>query len=404
MKRLLIVVVAALAIGRTASAQDPTGSTGPMSGARPGWTLTPSMGFGETYDDNISLFGVRTADDANNDYVQSWFPGVNLHYEGRHTDFNAGYSGSFIAYRTFSALNRWGQNGHLNMKRKENARIEWSAAANLLTVPTTDLVDVGGLPFRRTGATTSDGRGGFTYLVSARDSFSVNAGFQYIDFDRPLTDDGIIHGGHVFETGGGWRHKLNSRLGVGADYAFRRALVVGTAQPFDLHSIQAAADYEINSLWLLSASAGVVSLAANDIAESRQGPAFRVMLERRRAGRSLQAAFLQSYIPSFGFGGAIRNQEATLALHMPLFHSRRFYTEQTLIYRDDDPLTTTFQQLPLRSLRTLSLFGWAPQQWVRLEAFYARTQQTNFGQVSTGQLYRNRIGFQIVTSKPVRME
>ena len=25
--------------------------------ARPGWTFTPSFGFGETYDDNVTLFG-----------------------------------------------------------------------------------------------------------------------------------------------------------------------------------------------------------------------------------------------------------------------------------------------------------------------------------------------------------
>ena len=91
-------------------------------------------------------------------------------------------------------------------------------------------------------------------------------------------------------------------------------------------------------------------------------------------------------------------------MRSPLFHNRRFYTEQSVIYRDDDPLTTDFQQLPLRSVRTLSLFGWAPQNWVRFEAFYARTQQTNFGIDHTGQLYRNRIGFQIVTSKPVRIQ
>ena len=71
------------------------------------------------------------------------------------------------------------------------------------------------------------------------------------------------------------------------------------------------------------------------------------------------------------------------------------------VFRDDTPLTSAFQQLPLRSLRTNSMLGWEPQPWVRLEVFYARVQQTSLRYA--GQLYRNRVGFQIVTSKPVRV-
>src|SRR5262245_55404684 len=158
-----IGVAAAVVLAPAIHAQEPIGSSGPATGFHSGWTFTPSLGFGEAYDDNISLFGVRTAEAENNDVVQSWFPSADLHYGGKHTDFNAGYSGSFIAYRTFSALNRWGQRGHVDVKRQENARLKWSVLGNLLAVPTTDQVDVGGLPFLRTGVTTSDGRGTVTY-------------------------------------------------------------------------------------------------------------------------------------------------------------------------------------------------------------------------------------------------
>jgi len=65
-------------------------------------------------------------------------------------------------------------------------------------------------------------------------------------------------------------------------------------------------------------------------------------------------------------------------------------------------LTDTTEQLPLRSLRTYTTFGWAPEPWVRFEAFYSRVQQSSLH--VGGELSRNRIGFQIVTSKPVRMQ
>jgi hypothetical protein len=72
------------------------------------------------------------------------------------------------------------------------------------------------------------------------------------------------------------------------------------------------------------------------------------------------------------------------------------------VFRDDEPLSSTDIQLPLRSLRAYTSFGFAPQPWVRLEGFYVRVQQTSTR--VGGQIYRNRIGFQIVTSKPVRIE
>jgi len=195
---------------------------------------------------------------------------------------------------------------------------------------------------------------------------------------------------------------MTSRLSLGTDYTFRRALIVNSVEPFDLHSVEGGASYEISPLWVVDGSAGVVHLAANATAESRTGPALRFALERHRELRTLRFEYIRSYIPSFGFGGTVRDEEVSFALRTPLFHSRRFYTEQRVMYRDDQPLTTEFQQLPLKSLRTHSMIGWAPNNWVRLEGFYAHTQQTNH--LVLGQLYRNRIGFQIVTSKPMRMQ
>ena len=75
--------------------------------------------------------------------------------------------------------------------------------------------------------------------------------------------------------------------------------------------------------------------------------------------------------------------------------------DHSAVFRNDRPLTSTFEQLPLRSLRTNSVLGFSPEPWVRLEAYYSRVQQTSLR--AGGQLFRNRVGFQIVTSKPVRV-
>jgi len=402
MRRSLTIAAIVLTAAAAPKAQQPVGSPMQTVNYASGWTFTPMMGFGETYDDNISLFGVSSGASASDDFVQEWQPGADLHFGGKHTDFGAGYSGTFLNYQTFSTLNRWSQHGHVVFKRQESARLKWTGHANVLAVPSTDFVDVGGVPFRRTGAVTSDGRAAVDYTFGARDSLIVQGGFQTVHFEEPLTVDNILHGGRVFEGSGGWRHRLDSRVSIGSDYTFRRALVVGSIDPFILHSVEAGADYELSPSWTINGSAGIVYLVENAIDDARLGPALRFSAERHREARTLRAEYIRSYMPSFGFGGTVRDQEASLSFRTPLFGSRRIYTEQRVLYRDDVPLTSAFQQLPLRSLRTHSMLGWAPQTWMHLEVFYSRTQQTNH--LALGQLYRNRIGFQVVTSKPMRVQ
>jgi hypothetical protein len=111
---------------------------------------------------------------------------------------------------------------------------------------------------------------------------------------------------------------------------------------------------------------------------------------------------MRSYIPSFGFGGTIQNEEVGAGYRTNVFGSRRWYLDNSAVFRNDTPLVSTGLQLPLRSLRTYSILGWEAQRWVRIEGFYARVQQTSLR--PGGELSRNRIGFQIVTSKPMRVQ
>ena len=120
-------------------AQERIGGSAPTDGAKsPGWTLTPTVGVSESYDDNVSLLGEGTASPTD-DYVSTVFPGADLSYGGRHTRLDMGYTGSFLNYRTFSALNRWDQRAHVELKRDESARLSWFANAGAAMMPSTDL-------------------------------------------------------------------------------------------------------------------------------------------------------------------------------------------------------------------------------------------------------------------------
>jgi hypothetical protein len=398
--RITLVLAALMSAGP--HAQEKLGSGGAPPEYRAGWTFTPTLGFAETYDDNISLFGRNTAESQNDDYIATIFPAADLHYAGKHTLVDMGYTGSFLDYRTFTVLNRWDQRARFEVRRQETARFKWFGHAAAAMIPTTDLIELGGIPYRHTGARTADGRGGIEYALNAKNSISHSVNYQVVDFDRSADVRDSLRGGRVAESMNAWRHKIDSRLALGADYSFRRASVVGDEQAFNIHTTEAAVDYDLSPTWALSAGGGIVYLQQTALTPSRTGPAWRATLERHRAGRTFHVGYIRSYIPSFGFGGTIQNQEVGVGYRTPLFGSRRFYIDNSAVFRDNQPLTSTLEQLPLRSLRTYSALGWEPQAWVRLEAFYARVQQSSLR--AGGQLARNRLGFQIVTSKPMRMQ
>jgi hypothetical protein len=404
MTKTLRIAVVLIVMGSPLHAQEQLGAGESLPDYRGGWTFTPRFGFGETYDDNITLFGRNTAEEQNDDYVATFFPGADVHYAGKHTTLDSGYSGSFLDYQTFSVLNRWDQRARFELRRQESARIKWFTRASAAAVPTTDLIELGGIPFRHNGSRTVDARGGVEYALNATNGISHSLNYQMVDFDQsPLdpTGDPLL-GGRVLESTNAWRHKMNSRVALGAGYSYRRATIAGDVQTFNIHTTEAAADYELSPSWALSAGAGVVYLQETALSAASTGPALRATLERHRQARTFHVGYIRSYVPSFGYGGTVANQEIGVGYRTPLFHNRRLYTTQSAVFRDTEPLTNAFNQLQLRSLRTSSVLGWEPQRWVRVEAFYTLTRQTSLR--AGGQLSRNRVGFQIVTSKPMRMQ
>ena len=73
-------------------------------------------------------------------------------------------------------------------------------------------------------------------------------------------------------------------MAVGADYSFRRALVIGDPEPFDFHTTEAALDYELSPLWSFSGGAGVVYLQATSLTDGDDRTGMAAALERARAG------------------------------------------------------------------------------------------------------------------------
>lgn len=398
--RITGIAALALALAGTARAQEQLGSAEPEGALRPGWVFTPSLGFTETYDDNITLFGNRDAQ--NHDLISSYTPHGTLTYYGRHTKVGAGYGGSFLNYRTFSLFNRWDQRGEFDLKRDETRRLSWYTHVNAAAMPSTEAIEFSGIPYSHTGATMFDGRGGGAFRLSGRDTVTSALQFQRVSFDRPGELTAYLRGGDARAWINTYRRKISGRTSVGADYTYRTAQVAQDIDRSVTHTAEAAVDYALSEVWSISAGAGLTFLNATPISPAETAPSFRASADRSYSGTHFHVGYSQGLLPSFGFGGTVRSREAGVGYFTPLFNSRRFYTDHSAVFRDNVPIVEAPGRLRLRSLRTSSAIGWAPQPWVRVEGFYSLVMQTSL--IAGGRLDRNRIGFRIVTSKPVRMQ
>ncbi len=395
-RHLVIAGVAAVIImtAPPAFAQDTT--------TWPGWTFTPSFGFSETYDDNVTLFGEQDLVTRNNDLIATYTPQAELGFASRRTRLTSGYSGSLLDYRTFSLFNRWDQQAHAGVRRSESARLSWSAHGSVTLRPSTDALEFDGIPFSHTGSTALVGRAGVDYRLTERDQISTSLIRQKVTFDRPDELLPYLRGGESIESITSYHRRVNARTGVAGSYSLRGASTTDEPEDLTFHAVRGAIDRQLSSTWSLSGGAGFDFIPATPISPAQSAPGLSVAIDRSDNSRRFHAGYQRMFLPSFGFGGAVQHQELTVSYFTPLFGSRRFYTEQAFALRDNQPLVEAPGHLPLRTLRISSSLGWAPRPWVRVQGFYSRAQQTT--QLVGGDIDRNRIGVVIITSRPVRVQ
>lgn len=375
---------------------------GQEQATRPGWTFVPAFGYSTTYDDNVTLFGHADFDTANNDVISVYTPQADLTFLSRRTRFNGGYSGSLLDYQTFSIFNRWDQHAQVGLRRMETQRLTWGLQGNLTLTPSTDALNFDGIPFSHTGARAVTVRGTVEYELSPRDTLSTSLHRQQVTFDRPDELLPYLRGGESLESYTSYRRRVNARIGAGGSYSLRRASAVDAPEHLTFHMSRGAIDYQLSPFWTINAGAGVDYIPATLITPAQSAPGWSAAADWSSRSRRFHVGYQRMFLPSFGFGGALELRELNASYHSPLFHSRRLYTEHTFSLRDNDPLIEAPGRLQLRTMRFNSSVGWAPQPWLRVEGFYSRAQQTTF--LAGGDIGRNRIGFVIVTSRPVRVQ
>jgi len=370
----------------------------PVAGANgqalPGWSFTPGVAAGSSWDDNVLVRGEgnQTPDDVLNVIA----PRAALDYNGRRGQLSATYDGSFLMYRELDQLNSYDQRSSLYAQRLLTKHVAFFVRNTAAWVPTTELAEFVAVPFIRTGSHLEDLRTGFDAGLTKFTSISFSYDFQLVDFNQDVPGATRLQGGHSHGATFTLRRLLNPRLATTVDYQFQHA-ALRLDQTFDIQNWWAGLDYHLSESTHVFAAGGISRLGVTQFSTDRTGPALRMGLGRSLRSASVDVHYSRSFVPSYGFGGTMQNEEATARLRFPL--GRRVTSSAGLSWRRDDPLT--LGELPLRSYWVEGTIGYVASPWVRIEGYFAGTHQTIAR--PGGVLDRNRAGIQVVTARPVRI-
>jgi hypothetical protein len=365
----------------------------------PGWVFTPTVAIGVTHDDNPVLAG--RGDPSPDDLLTNVRPGVDLTFTAKHLVLSSGYRGAVQRYRTLDEYDSYDQGGYVEFRHQPSKRVSVFAGDTFSVSPTSDIVDVAGLPFTRTGTRTNNFTSGVTVSVAKALQLTGTYGFQWLEFDRTDAEPSpFLQGGSAHNITIGGRQALSSRLKVGADYTIQRA-TVGQAlelRDFTIQNAEAVVSYQLSPTVSIEGGGGISRVELPGEGGARTGPAGHFSLVKRTEYARFSVSTMRSFVPAFGFGGSLRNQDVRGGVRVP-FARNRAYVDGGITWRKSDPVLR--EELGITAVWMDTSVGYSFQRWLKLEAFYnGGFQETT---VVGGRVDRNRIGVQVVTSHPMRL-
>ena len=393
-RRVATGIALMLTTAAAAGAQDMT-ELG--SGRTPGWSVTPGLSMGGVYDSNVALAAVNPVrDQAQSDRLLLVQPFAQLDFVAKRTEFSAGYHGYVRRYMDLDQLNGFDQGAHGSLRRLVSKRVTLAFTDNYARVPTTDELEVNGVPFSRTGARRNAFAGHLSARLTKFTDLSVGYDNTWIDFDR---SDSLLTGGVVNGVTTRVSRRLRETLSTGLEYSVRLADLDEGSRQLTFHDVGATAQVGLAERTSATLAAGYSLLKDRTVGDTRTGPYVRAELTHDTEHATLGAAFERMFVPSFGFGGSSQSQQLRGFVRMPL-HTNRLYLQGSASWRRTDPLIAL--ELPLDTTLLRSTLGYSATQFLRVEGFYAFTRQDT--KIAGGKVNRQRLGAQLVISQPMRIQ
>jgi hypothetical protein len=395
-RRTTLTVIAAAAFAvlvGAAPARAQTASTEIPQPQAPGWVFTPSLSLGGSWDDNVLLVG--GIDNPPEDYGTPIGSNLALNYRGRKFQLESGYIASFMRYRTLDQFDSSDQRLSVALHHRATSRITLLADENFTQAPTTDGLNLVGVPFIRIGSRTNDAGGGVEIALARHTMLVGKYGLHFVSFDkRPgvSLQDGYEHTATL-----DLEQARSPRLTVGAKYELRREVLSDGDDRFNIHSGGATIKYALTQTLTASGLLGIEVLESGLNFSGRTGPAVEADLTYRARETVLTAAYQRTFVPAFGFGGTFQNQQWLGKARLPIVG--RLYVEGDVNRSGNEPLAVG--QPSLLTLWFSTTLGYHASRWLVVEAYANRTQQETQG--LGGTLHRNQVGFRVAVTKPMRI-
>jgi hypothetical protein len=363
----------------------------------PGWSFTPALGVGLLVDTNIALSSPRASvGETQGDTVFGLQPSGQLRFIGRRTDFHAAYRGHLRRYFDTEGLDGFNQRATVGFEHAATRRLSLYLRNSFADAPTTDDVEVNGVPFRRVGSRTDTLAAGADVRLTKFTTLASRYDMTWVAFDQP--DDPTLTGGWIHALRADLTHQIDERTAVGAEYGIRRAELNAGSRDMGFQDVGGVLRLRLGPHTTVSAAAGLSILQDHAVDETRTGPYVRTGISHQADRVTVGAGYQRNFVPSFGFGGSSRNQEVSAFVTTPLDRAR-VYVQGSATWRRSTPFDANSLELDTIWLR--STLGYAASRWARIEGLYTYTRQDSI--VTGGEIDRHRLGVQVVISQPMRI-
>ena len=379
--------------GGPASAQQATSEL--ESWRVPGWSFTPGVAIGVGFDSNVAIAGPDQFGNTASDRLIEIEPMGQLEYFSARTSLSTGYRGSLHRYFELDDLDGIDHRMYLTLRHRVSRRVSVFVDDSFHQAPTTDALELNGLPFVRTGSRHNMLGAGLDARLTRALDLRSRYEMTLVDF---LADPVALTGGFIHGATAGLTHRFGTRFSAGGEYGIRRADLNDGANEYLFQNVGGVLQYRTGENTTFDLSGGVTYLIDRTRDLGRTGPYLKALLVHKVARATVGGEYQRSYTPSFTLGGIQRSHVVRGYVDMP-FSRNRFYVQESAAWRRADPFG--LERAGLASTWVRSTLGYAIQRWVRLEAHHTFTRQNN--RLAGGKVTRHVAGVQLVVSEPMRI-
>ena len=387
-----VVALATGAVQPTAAQQ----ATSELESFRvPGWSFTPGVAIGVAFDSNVAIAGPDQFGNTAGDSLMEIEPMGQLEFLSARTSFSSGYRGTLRRYFDLSNLDGLDHRLYATMRHRLSRRVTIFFNESFQQEPTTDSLDLNGVPFLRVGSRYNQFTGGADARLTKSLDLVTGYEMMFVDFlsEGIALSDGWVHGAYTELT-----HRFNDRLAAGGEYGIRGANLNTGDREFLYQNTGGVLHYRAGERTSVDLSGGLTYLVDRGRDETRTGPYVKAAVVHRAERATFGGDYRRNYTPSFTLSGSQRSHEARGYVTMP-FSRNRIYAQQSGAWRRTDPFGIL--EPSLTSFRMQSTLGYAIQRWLRLEGNYTFSTQDN--RRAGGRVTRHLAGIQLLVSEPMRI-